>query len=101
MATMITDVCISCGACEPECPNAAISQGDSIYVIDPKLCNECVGFHDELACAAVCPVDACVPDPSQVETEAQLLAKATKLHPDRQFPALDALPAALSHFRKK
>ena len=101
MATMITDVCISCGACEPECPTAAISQGDSIYVIDPNLCTECVGFHDERACAAVCPVDAPAPDPAHVETEAQLLAKAGKLVPDRKFPSLDALPAALSHFRKK
>ena len=46
MATMITSDCINCGACEPECPNNAISQGDPVYVIDPKLCTECVGFHD-------------------------------------------------------
>ena len=57
MATMITSDCINCGACEPECPNNAITQGEEIYVIDPVLCTECVGFHDYEACAAVCPVD--------------------------------------------
>ena len=57
MATMITNDCINCGACEPECPNNAISQGETIFVIDPNLCTECVGFHDFEACAAVCPVD--------------------------------------------
>jgi len=66
MATMITNECINCGACEPECPNNAISQGDPVYVIDPVLCTECVGFHDYEACAAVCPVDCCVTDPNNV-----------------------------------
>ena len=56
MALIITDECINCDVCEPECPNGAITQGDDIYIIDPKLCTECVGFHDEEACAAVCPV---------------------------------------------
>src|ERR1043165_9738477 len=60
MATMITSECINCGACEPECPNNAISQSEELYVIDPLLCTECVGFHDYEACAAVCPVDCCV-----------------------------------------
>ena len=68
MATMITSDCINCGACEPECPNNAISQGDPVYVIDPLLCTECVGFHDYEACAAVCPVDVCVTDPNNIET---------------------------------
>jgi ferredoxin len=63
MAYMITDECISCGACEAECPNEAISEGDEYYVIDAVKCTECVGFFDESQCAAVCPVDACVPDP--------------------------------------
>ena len=54
MATMITEECINCGACEPECPNQAISQGEDIFVIDPALCTECVGFHDEEACAHAC-----------------------------------------------
>ncbi len=100
MATIITEECINCGACEPECPNQAISQGEDIFVIDPKLCTECVGFHDEEACAAVCPVDCCVPDPDIPETEEVLLERAKKLHPDKTFPALGELPASLSRFRK-
>ena len=85
MATKITEECINCGACEPECPNEAIREGDDIYIIDPALCTECVGFHDEEACAAVCPVDCCVPDPERAETEAALLERAKKLHPDKDF----------------
>ena len=85
MATMITSDCINCGACEPECPNNAISQGETIFVIDPKLCTECVGFHDYEACAAVCPVDCCVTDPNNIETEEALIARARGLHPDTQF----------------
>ena len=76
MATMITNDCINCGACEPECPNNAISQGDPVFVIDPKLCTECVGFHDYEACAAVCPVDVCVTDPNNIESEEALIARA-------------------------
>jgi ferredoxin len=60
MALKITEECINCGACEPECPNAAISQGDDIYVIDAAKCTECVGQNDSPACAGVCPVDCCV-----------------------------------------
>lgn len=101
MSTTITEECINCGACEPECPNQAISQGEEIFVIDPKLCTECVGFHDEEACAAVCPVDCCVPDPNNAEDEQTLYARATALHPDKEFPPLPTLPAALSRFRKK
>ncbi len=86
MATMITNDCINCGACEPECPNNAISQGDPVYVIDPKLCTECVGFHDYEACAAVCPVDVCVTDPNNIETEEALMARARQLHPEVNFP---------------
>jgi ferredoxin len=100
MATMITEECINCGACEPECPNQAISQGEDIFVIDPALCTECVGFHDEEACAAVCPVDCCVPDPNLPETESQLLLRAQKLHPEKTFPSLAELPAHLSRFRR-
>ena len=76
MATIITEECINCGACEPECPNTAIYQGgveydwqgkknaalaDEIFYIVPEKCTECVGFFDHEACAAVCPVDCCVP----------------------------------------
>src|SRR5262245_16677853 len=85
MATMITSDCINCGACEPECPNNAISQGDPVYVIDPKLCTECVGFHDYEACAAVCPVDVCVTDPNNIETEEALIARARAIHPETDF----------------
>lgn len=85
MATMITSDCINCGACEPECPNNAISQGDPVFVIDPLLCTECVGFHDYEACAAVCPVDVCVTDPNNIETEEALIARARALHPETEF----------------
>ena len=100
MATMITEECINCGACEPECPNQAISQGEDIFVIDPALCTECVGFHDEEACAAVCPVDCCIPDPNNLEPEDVLLQRAQKLHPEKAFPSLAELPAHLSRFRR-
>jgi hypothetical protein len=85
MATTITSECINCGACEPECPNNAISQGDPIYVIDPLLCTECVGFHDFEACAAVCPVDCCVTDPNNIESEEVLIARAKAIHPETSF----------------
>jgi hypothetical protein len=85
MATMITSECINCGACEPECPNNAISQGDPVFVIDPLLCTECVGFHDYEACAAVCPVDCCVTDPNNIESEEVLIARARDLHKDTDF----------------
>ncbi len=105
MAIMITDECINCGACEPECPNNAIYEGgtdweigdvtggegdatpsgatgfysDEFYYIVPDKCTECKGFHDEPQCASVCPVDCCVPDPNHVETEEELLAKKDHL----------------------
>ena len=85
MATMITSECINCGACEPECPNEAITQQDDLYVIDPVLCTECVGFHDYEACAAVCPVDCCVTDPNNVEPETVLIDRARVLHTDVDF----------------
>lgn len=100
MATIITEECINCGACEPECPNQAISQGEDIFLIDAALCTECVGFHDREACAVVCPVDCCVPDPNNEESEEVLLERAKKIHPTKEFPALGDLPATLSRFRK-
>ena len=81
MAFVITDACIMCGLCEPECPNAAISEGDEIYVIDPTKCTECVGFFDTQQCADVCPEGAPVPDPDREETQEALLAKFCRLHP--------------------
>lgn len=81
MAYKISEECISCGACEPECPNQAISEGDTIYVIDPAKCTECVGAYESSRCAEVCPVDACQPNPERVESRAQLMEKWRKLHP--------------------
>ena len=114
MAIKITDECINCGACEPECPNNAIYEGGvewaisdgttikgsftlmdgtvinadqrnkpveaDIYYISPNKCTECQGFHEEPQCAAVCPVDCCVPDEDYRETIEQLLEKKEKLH---------------------
>ena len=114
MAILITDECINCGACEPECPNNAIYEGaiewaiadgtgvkgeyvledgsktaaetkhepvsDDFYYIVPDKCTECNGFHEEPQCAAVCPVDCCVPDPEREETEEVLLARKERLH---------------------
>jgi ferredoxin len=116
MAIIITDECINCGACEPECPNTAIYEGaddwryadgtdlegevilpngtkananeaqepisDEIYYIVPDKCTECKGFHEEPQCAAVCPVDCCVPDDSHVETDEELLGKQRFMHED-------------------
>jgi ferredoxin len=84
MAFKITDDCISCAACESECPNEAISEGDEFFVIDADKCTECVGFFNTQQCASVCPVDACVPDEDHKETKEQLLAKFAKLHPGKQ-----------------
>ena len=111
MATMITSECINCGACEPECPNTAIYQGavewqapdgamhaalsNDIFYIVPEKCTECVGFHDHEACAAVCPVDCCVPNPDIPEAHEVLLARARVLHPDETIA--DDAP---SRFRK-
>lgn len=79
MALMITDECINCDVCEPECPNEAIYQGEEIYEIDPLRCTECVGHFDEPQCRQVCPVD-CIPlDPDHRETREQLLAKYRRL----------------------
>ncbi len=114
MAIIITDECINCGACEPECPNTAIYEGgiewamadgtgvseqyelkngqkigaedknspvsDEFYFIVPDKCTECMGFHEEPQCAAVCPVDCCVPDPDNVEDEDYLLKRKDRLH---------------------
>jgi len=110
MATVITEECINCGACEPECPNTAIYQGGveyewqgkkhpalktEFFYIVPEKCTECVGFFDQEACAAVCPVDCCVPDPERPESEELLLERAREIHPDKQFGS-----DAPSRFRK-
>ena len=83
MALLINEECISCGACEPECPNEAITEGDDIYEIDADLCSECVGAHDEPQCVEACPVDdCCVPDPDHKESPEELQAKYDKIHED-------------------
>ncbi len=79
MALYITDECINCDVCEPECPNGAISQGDEIYIIDHELCTECVGHYDTSQCVDVCPVDCIPKDPNYVETQEELLEKYTIL----------------------
>ena len=97
MATMISEDCISCGACEGECPNDAISLGEDIFVIDPDLCSECVGLHDTQKCAEVCPVECCVPDPKRRESEDVLFERAQRIHADRG--AVLELSASTSHLR--
>lgn len=79
MALTITDRCINCDLCEPECPNDAISLGAEIYEIDPRRCTECVGHHDKPQCQAVCPVD-CIPvHPDFVESHAALYERYLRL----------------------
>ncbi len=110
MSTMITAECINCGACDPECPNTAIYEGGANYAFDgashpplqndifyivPEKCTECVGFFDQEQCAAVCPVDCCIPDPNNPEPEEQLIERARQLHPEQEFGA--SFP---SRFRK-
>ena len=80
MALLITDECINCDVCEPECPNGAIAQGLEIYVIDPAKCTECVGAHDDPQCVDVCPADCIIPDPNHKESPEELRAKYEKLH---------------------
>lgn len=79
MSLIITDECINCDVCEPECPNEAIYQGEEIYEIDLDKCTECVGHYDEPQCVQVCPVD-CIPlDENNVESEQTLIVKYEKL----------------------
>ena len=79
MALRITDECINCDVCEPECPNGAIAQGPEVYVIDPRRCTECVGHFDEPQCRKVCPVD-CIPlNPEWTESQEALRAKYERL----------------------
>jgi ferredoxin len=79
MALLITDECINCDVCEPECPNEAIAQGADIYEIDPARCTECVGHFDTAQCVVVCPVDCIISHPEHVETRAQLQLKYAAL----------------------
>lgn len=79
MALFITDECINCDVCEPECPNAAISQGEEYYVIDPKRCTECVGHYAKPQCVEVCPVNCIHPDPQHAESKGALHRKYLEL----------------------
>jgi len=75
MSLLITDMCINCDVCEPECPNDAIYMGTEIYEIDGDLCTECVGYHAVPQCVSVCPVHCCLPDPDRIETQEELILK--------------------------
>ncbi|MFZ1851731.1 MAG: YfhL family 4Fe-4S dicluster ferredoxin [Nitrosomonas sp.] len=79
MALIITDECINCDVCEPECPNDAISQGEEIYEIDPNLCTECVGHYHEPQCVEVCPVDCIIVNPDKKESKEALQNKYQSL----------------------
>ena len=79
MALMITDDCINCALCEPECPNTAIFEGEDIFEIDPDRCTECVGHFDVPQCQMICPVD-CIPvDSERLESREDLQLKYEQL----------------------
>lgn len=82
MALMITELCTACDACQPVCPNEAISRGESKYTIDPLKCSECVGAEDEPQCRLVCPnpTEVIVDHPDFRESRDELLAKFATLH---------------------
>ena len=80
MGLHILGECTSCSVCEPECPNAAITEGSEIFVIDPELCTECVGAYDEPQCVAVCPVDCIELNPAREESQETLLARYHQIH---------------------
>ena len=87
MALRITDQCINCDVCEPECPNDAISLGPEIYVIDFRRCTECVGHFEAPRCREVCPVD-CIPlDLEHVESREDLQAKYERLAGEKKAAA--------------
>lgn len=95
MANMITERCVNCGACVDMCPRGGISLGEETHVIDPDLCTECVGHHHTQQCARVCPVDSCVVDPNNPETEAVLFERARKDNPHLE------LGPETSHYQAK
>jgi ferredoxin len=79
MSLLITEECINCDVCEPECPNGAITQGEETYLIDPALCTECVGHFTSSQCIDVCPVDCIISDPGHTESKDQLQQKSLLL----------------------
>ena len=84
MSLKINETCVNCDVCEPACPNRAISMGETIYVIDPARCTECVGHFDEPQCVVVCPVECIDPDPAFPESQDALLLKLRRL--EQQHP---------------
>jgi ferredoxin len=80
MAMKIVEECIACGACEPECPNQAISTDGTTYIVAPDRCTECVGAHETQKCIEVCPVDCIIVDPEHTESRDELQAKYARLH---------------------
>ncbi|KDN12278.1 MAG: YfhL family 4Fe-4S dicluster ferredoxin [Snodgrassella sp.] len=84
MSLLITDECINCDVCEPECPNNAIYQGDEIYEITPERCTQCVGHYDEPQCQQVCPVDCIIIDEEHPESEEELKAKYQQLMAEKE-----------------
>ncbi|MCX8749777.1 YfhL family 4Fe-4S dicluster ferredoxin [Snodgrassella alvi] len=84
MSLLITDECINCDVCEPECPNNAIYQGDEIYEITPERCTQCVGHYDEPQCQQVCPVDCIIIDEEHPESEEELEAKYQRLMAEKE-----------------
>ena len=80
MSLLINEECIACDACREECPNGAIEESDPVYVIDPDLCTECVGYYDEPSCVSVCPVDAIAPDPDNIESIEELKYKFEQIN---------------------
>ena len=82
MAYKITDECIYCGTCAEECPNRAIYEGKTQFIIDPNKCTECIGYFESPRCVEACPLDVPVPDIEHQETKDQLLEKWHKLHPE-------------------
>lgn len=83
MVVKITDECIACGACEPECPNRAISESPTAYVVNPELCTECVGSFPTQQCIQICPVAAVVFEENREPREV-LLERWRKIHPDEE-----------------
>ena len=75
MSLLITDECINCDVCEPECPNGAITMGEEIYQINPDLCTECVGHFETSQCVDVCPVDCIILDTNHPESKEELQQK--------------------------
>ena len=88
MALLITDQCINCDVCEPECPNQAIYEGADHYLIDPPRCTECVGHFDTPQCVQVCPVDCIPKDPAHPDTHDQLLARFHALQRGEDAPVI-------------